>query len=357
MTRPIAEQEEQDRLHELGLKRCSKCRENKPLSEFKSRPKNRDGLEGQCKQCRHDQTMKWIENNPERAKENNRRHSHSEKRKAYLKEYRQKNSEYLKQKRHDDYLKDKEHQLQLGREYYQENKERVLSRIKVYRQTAKDKRRETNKTWLKAHPEKRREFKKRYRANHWEKVSAYERAKSKEYRKTHRREMAHRQARRRALVRNAPGTHDVDQWEKLVELCGNKCVACDDHKDKPTCDHIIPLSWGGSDSLDNVQPLCLRCNAKKQDLYAADYRPLPARAWSFEQTYGTLDEEMDEQATLEWWVKVQAVGMGAEAEPLKWNPHLTGGPADELCSITPKYTSDEWKRMTEGNWTEFDEQG
>lgn len=43
-------------------------------------------------------------------------------------------------------------------------------------------------------------------------------------------------------------------------------------------------------------------------------------------------------------------------DPLKWNPRSTGGPVDEFCSITPRYTSDEWKRLTEGNWTEFDEQ-
>ena len=46
------------------------------------------------------------------------------------------------------------------------------------------------------------------------------------------------------------------KWEDIPYSKGNA-------KYKITEDHIIPLLGGGTDDMDNIQPLCYQCNFKK----------------------------------------------------------------------------------------------
>lgn len=58
------------------------------------------------------------------------------------------------------------------------------------------------------------------------------------------------------------GTHTQEQWLTLVKEFDYRCLRCGCQPiGGPTKDHIIPLSYGGSDSIDNLQPLCQRCNS------------------------------------------------------------------------------------------------
>lgn len=67
------------------------------------------------------------------------------------------------------------------------------------------------------------------------------------------------------------GTHTREEWLALTTACGHQCVKCgaQGHQDR---DHIVPIYQGGSDGIENIQPLCARCNASKGP-EAVDYRP------------------------------------------------------------------------------------
>jgi len=75
------------------------------------------------------------------------------------------------------------------------------------------------------------------------------------------------QKRRAKLL--AGGSFTSEEWSQLCTTYGNKCLRCG--KLETTIDHVIPISKGGSNTIDNLQPLCLDCNMWK-GTQTIDYR-------------------------------------------------------------------------------------
>jgi 5-methylcytosine-specific restriction endonuclease McrA len=73
--------------------------------------------------------------------------------------------------------------------------------------------------------------------------------------------------RRRARETNAGGSHTVTDWLNLKILLGNHCLGCWKTNLKLEQDHIIPIARGGTDHMDNIQPLCRNCNGTKHAKY------------------------------------------------------------------------------------------
>lgn len=70
------------------------------------------------------------------------------------------------------------------------------------------------------------------------------------------------------------GKHTAEEWSALLEVCAFKCVKCGGNENGlGVCkDHIVPIYQGGSDSIENLQPLCARCNQGKGP-DRTDHRP------------------------------------------------------------------------------------
>jgi hypothetical protein len=120
--------------------------------------------------------------------------------------------------------------------------------------------------------EKGREWHKRHRQANPEK---YREATRRWQRKENNSSNAIR--RRRANKVGNGGSHTEAQWQALAASYDFCCAACGK---RPTgvwpdvlCrDHVVPLAFGGTDDIGNIQPLCNLCNVTKGNRHSTDFR-------------------------------------------------------------------------------------
>jgi 5-methylcytosine-specific restriction endonuclease McrA len=109
------------------------------------------------------------------------------------------------------------------------------------------------KKWWEAHPDKRKLV-----------VAKYE-ARNPELKQT-------RKARYRGRLLNAEGTFTRKEWEARKAQFGNRCAYCGRKAKRLTPDHYMPLSKGGTNSIDNIIPSCERCNRRKWNIDPSKFK-------------------------------------------------------------------------------------
>lgn len=112
--------------------------------------------------------------------------------------------------------------------------------------------------WKKRNPDRVKELAARYRNNHREELNK----KNREYQRNNPNVILIKNHKRRALKNKAKGAYTSSQWIALCDKYHKRCLCCG-RKRKLTADHVVPLSRGGRNSIDNIQPLCGPCNSRK----------------------------------------------------------------------------------------------
>lgn len=233
-------------------KPCSTCGQMKSVSEFNRDKYRCDGLASQCRACARERLRKARQEQPEQAAEYNQRwyRANADAKRAYQRNRRSTKPGEVRESTRKWRELHSEHERSYRLARYWANPEKFRSRVKVSRDRYHDKTLARVKAWQKANPDKAKAI--QHAAN----------------------------VRRKAREKNAPGRFSFREWETLKARYGHICLCCgrQEPEVKLTPDHVIPLAHGGSNGIENIQPLCLNYNVRKQ-ARMIDYRP-EARAES-----------------------------------------------------------------------------
>jgi 5-methylcytosine-specific restriction endonuclease McrA len=181
-------------------KRCCRCRQEKPISEFYKNKSMPDGLNLPCKDCSKASAKRY------------RQTGDREKKRARDRRHQQKNKPWLKRSRGPE--RERARELHRKRMSDPEYRERML---------------QAQRMWKAANPDKVR-------------AAAL---------------------RRLERSRGNGAAYTIEEWRLLLDFFGPTCLKCGAEQNI-SADHVIPLALGGVDAIVNIQPLCRTCNSQKQ---------------------------------------------------------------------------------------------
>lgn len=158
--------------------------------------------------------------------------------------------------------KNRQKEIEYKKKYRKENRDAVLDYAKRYWRES-PKARETNK---KSKAKRRMEIS-RYNSDYYQKNRDYMIKRNRDKYPRYKDYFLAKNRERRAKLMECDGTHTKEDVENILISQSWRCVycSCDLNDSGHHVDHIIPLSKGGGNGIENIQCLCPSCNLRKSD--------------------------------------------------------------------------------------------
>jgi len=118
-------------------------------------------------------------------------------------------------------------------------------------------------------------------------------------------------------------THSRQEWEAML-FAFPTCVRCGSGE-QIVKDHIVPIYQGGTDGIDNLQPLCMKCNVSKGP-ESVDHRPSDWRA-HFDEKLKEIMRRMPTEMPAERLLRARA--LQSQSERKKEEERVVGAKAPE----------------------------
>ncbi len=209
-------------VHAETIKTCSSCKRGKALDFFPKDKRRADGKYIYCKSCAAEKSKQGY----------------------------QSNIDHCRNLKRDQARKFSDENKARHKSWYETNKEKRQAQTSEYQKSDLDRTRAYSRAYSDRNREKRR-------------------ASGRAYFQSEKGKMArsHQNSMRSFRLRGSGGSHTLVEWNNLKALHNYICKNCGKQEPeiKLTRDHIIPVSKGGHSNIDNIQPLCQRCNSAKKD--------------------------------------------------------------------------------------------
>lgn len=165
------------------------------------------------------------------------------------------------------YEEDREAHRERSRRSYQAHRESALEYARAYRETHKAEIAEYRQHWYEANAEHARAY-----AREWAAANPERRRENfRAWRKANPEAKRAHDHKRRARKAGALGEFTAEEFKALCEAFAHRCAYCDQPCDALTADHVVPLSKGGTNYIDNIVPACKSCNSRKHDKTPAEF--------------------------------------------------------------------------------------